>query len=327
MYGQSVGNLNIFLKPETQDIETILRTEKYHLWKQSGSQKNIWHEAIINMEEIQESFQIIFEGTSIGSHLGDIAIDDISLIGSEECWNEKPEQTTEESGGIFNIETCSNRCDEVFTLAIYPDIRITSGAGSGGFIKKCYCFNGCERVGLCCPDYPLTCLFNDSSVSESDVDISDSTEGKMIYTKILFKPTNELISTTKVYGKIIYETNVRKSNATEVYGKIIYEAKEPTTEGFKKFATEFEIKDGKIINKIKIDENGKIIVKKTSLLKTFLWILFIIGVVGSITYGVYFYFRFYRNKQATGYADQVRFVNDNHDSDHLLMDNQRNVNV
>lgn len=331
MYGQSVGSLNVYLKPISEDIEKIVQTKKYLIWKETGSKKNLWHESLVNMEIMEEPFQIIFEGTSIGSHLGDIAIDDVSLIDTEECWNEKQQETTtEEDGGIFSTETCTNRCNELFIIPEFPDTRITSGPGNGGFIKKCYCFNGCERVELCCPDYPITCLFNDSSYS--DTDLTDSTEGKFIYhTKIIYreKETENAIEkkpTTKVYGKIVYETNSKNDkndeNKTEVYGKIIYDETKSTTESiFKKIATEFIVKDGNVSEKKILDGKSKKTPKETSLLKTFLWIFFFIGVLAVITYGVYF--KYYRKnyQQTNGYACQVRFVNENRYSDQLLIDN------
>lgn len=283
MYGQSVGSLVVFIKPESEDIEKILTEDKYRLWKQSGTQKNIWHECIVNMVEIKESFQIVIEGTSIGSHLGDIAIDDISLISSEECFNESPETTTEESGEIFSTESCANRCDEPFTLVTYPDKRIMNGPGTGGFIKSCYCFNGCERVELCCPDYPTVCLFNDSSIP------TETTESKDI-----------------VYAsRIIYY----KEEAVT----IIKEEISSTTEINEKIANETEMSSSSVnfMEKITIDE--KTDEKNSSWMKIALWIIFILLICGSAFYGIYF--KFFRHLNVCQPL-QVRYSRD--DTQELL---------
>lgn len=285
MYGQSVGSLMVFIKPESEDIEKILSEEKYRLWKLTGTQKNTWHETTVNMEEIKESFQIVIEGTSIGSNLGDIGIDDVSLISSEECWNEIPETTTEETGGIFSTETCMNRCDEVFTMVTYPDKRITKGPGTGGYIKSCYCFNGCERVDLCCPDYQSACLFNDSIDTTSD-----TTESKDI-----------------IYASRIVYYEEAAVNITE-------EQISTTTKSYEKIANETEMNSVKIMEKIE-----KKVEEKSSWGMITFWTISIILICGLAFYGIYY--KFFRNSTTQGL--EVRFSRD--DTEELLEYNVNHV--
>lgn len=287
MYGQSVGSLMVFVKPESVDIEIILKDDKFRLWKETGTQKNIWRESIVNMVEVKERFQIVFEGTSIGSHLGDIAIDDISLIGNEECWNEIPETTTEETGEVFTTETCLNRCDEPFTMVTYPDKRIISGPGAGGFIKSCFCFEGCERVELCCPDYPMTCLFNDSSIRISATKSSDlgNFGSVQLYKEDAGSSTTES-STLGNFGSVhLYQ---------EEAVTVIKEEITTTTKSYGKMVNE----TGMNMEKIKDDEE-----KSSSGWMTAFWIIFSLLICGVAFYGIYY--KLYRKSNGT--FMQVRY--------------------
>lgn len=284
MYGQSVGKLSIYIKPESLDIDAVIYDEKYHIWEKSGNQKNIWRESIIQMEELNENFQLIIEGTSIGSHLGDIAIDDVSLIDIDECLNEIPGTTTEETGGIFDIESCVNRCNETHELVL-QDIRITRGPGIGGFIKKCYCYNDCYLDESCCPDYQPVCIFND--VSGSDTDNLDVTE------RIVFSSS---IPTSSV-NTILYEMEVTTTMEVET-----------TTENYEYIENETEMNEIKNLEELNLIENS-------STFSYFFWIIFTILIISSATYGIYY--KYYRkNFNSICDGSEVRFITE--DTEELL---------
>lgn len=128
----------------------------------------MWKEVVVKMIPTNDYFQIVFEARLGISELTDIAIDDVALIDYSECSGDRDETTvspTEEVGGVFDIQTCANRCQEErkSTLASDEEI-IQNGPGRNGVLLHCDCFDGCEDQNSCCPDYRSICVFGISAI-------------------------------------------------------------------------------------------------------------------------------------------------------------------
>lgn len=136
---------------------------RYVLFERTGTDQNMWKEVLAKMIPTNDSFQIVFEAISGHTELTDIAIDDVALIDSLECSDDKDQTTmppTEEVGGVFDIQTCANRCQEERPSSGGSDEEtILSGPGRGGVLLHCDCFDGCEDQNSCCPDYRSICVF------------------------------------------------------------------------------------------------------------------------------------------------------------------------
>lgn len=142
---------------------------RYKLFEKHGSYNNTWNQALFEIEPCNEDFQIIIEATTGKALLSDIAIDDFELLTDGECIAEEIQTTAvipvtvgnnsnSNDGGIYNIQSCSNRCDEIGPSTAADEI-ITNGTGRGGILEHCDCFDGCEDIKSCCPDYITTCVF------------------------------------------------------------------------------------------------------------------------------------------------------------------------
>lgn len=147
MYGLLVGSLRVYVKPVSVDSDTLLVEPKYRFFDQKGNQRNIWHEGRFAIEELQESFQIIFEGVLRSSLFGDIAIDDVELLQGEECLPDVGATTTEEAevemeDNFSVILSCEDRCGEQ---------RSANKTGS------CDCHSECADTYSCCPDFLKVC--------------------------------------------------------------------------------------------------------------------------------------------------------------------------
>lgn len=289
MYGQSVGSLSVYVKPVSIDLETVLADKDFIIFDTFGSQKNMWRQVEIILIEMHENYQLIFEGTSIGSHLGDIAIDDVSIVDATVCYNEIRETTTEEYGGVFDFESCTNRCGEGFDVTIASGLRIQTGPGAGGYIMRCFCYEGCEINNNCCPDYELTCI-----AGSSEADNKPTTESasygtvKLFYSEEATAILQEESSTSeKLYTrKTFFDASTTKTTAR-------------TTENYERIAMETEMN---------LPVTDLEVVKESSSFWTYFWSIVLIAViVGSGVYGVYF--RFYRKFYLTRDETEIRFVN------------------
>lgn len=101
------------------------------------------------------------EATAGRSRLSDIAIDDVSLLTGTDCLTEQfqsTESATEEDGGIYDIQSCTNRCNETQPTTSL-DTVFTRPGGKTAIIEKCDCHSGCEDLKSCCLDYRSICVF------------------------------------------------------------------------------------------------------------------------------------------------------------------------
>jgi hypothetical protein len=98
---------------------------------------------------------------SIGlNHYSDIAIDDVALLSGADCSNEEFFSTTpviEEAGGVFDVQSCKNRCNETESSVDNRMDVIGDGPGKGGQILHCDCSSGCGELKTCCLDYAMVC--------------------------------------------------------------------------------------------------------------------------------------------------------------------------
>lgn len=295
MYGMSVGSLIVYWKPVSIDLETVLSDKKFRKFETSGNQKNIWREAIIFLNEMHENYQLIFEGTSIGSHLGDIAIDDVGFVDSTACYNEHPTLTTEETGGVFDVQSCANRCNEAFDVTVAGGSRIKSGPGEGGYIMSCFCYTGCEINDNCCPDYQLICVSGASSETDN-IDVTDSMSfgtAKVLYSEEATAIIQEESTTAK--------TTVGKFTRTAIiYGdSTTAKTTGRTTKNDENIAKETEMN---------VPIADLEVLKDRSSFWTYFWSIVITAVIiGSTFYGIYF--KYYRKFYVTRDETEIRFMN------------------
>lgn len=94
--------------------------------------------------------------------LNDIAIDDVALLNGGECIEEVTmigTEKNEEDGGIYDIQTCMNRCNET-TPAITTDRTVTlTPNGKKAIIEQCDCHLECIDSKSCCLDYSTHCIY------------------------------------------------------------------------------------------------------------------------------------------------------------------------
>lgn len=149
MYGLLVGSLRVYVKPVSLDLDQLYTEPKYRFFDKKGNQRNIWREGRFLLEEVSESFQIIFEGVLRSSLFGDIAIDDVELLQGEECLPDVIFATTTElvvvevEDNFSTILTCENRCGE---------------QSKTNKTDSCDCHNECSDSYSCCPDFGKVCL-------------------------------------------------------------------------------------------------------------------------------------------------------------------------
>lgn len=136
---------------------------RYALFDVQGSKQNLWLEALFSIEEVEEDFQIVIEALAGRSRLTDIAIDDVALLRGAECFNEalmtSTDVATEEDGGIYDIQSCSNRCNETQPSTTTDETITVRAHGKTALIEKCDCHAGCEDIKTCCLDYRSICVF------------------------------------------------------------------------------------------------------------------------------------------------------------------------
>ncbi|KAJ6635388.1 hypothetical protein Bhyg_13973 [Pseudolycoriella hygida] len=107
-----------------------------------------------------EEFQIVIEATAARTSRSNIAIDDVALLSGSDCLNEEFKSTTvvSEEGGIFDAESCANRCMERAPYSRYVTETIVIQNKTVN-ILQCDCYDGCEDRNSCCLDYRSVCVF------------------------------------------------------------------------------------------------------------------------------------------------------------------------
>lgn len=151
MYGLMVGELRVYVRPVSVDNDMMVTNPKYRFFAKRGNQGNIWREAGFSLEELDESFQIVFEGTLRSSLFGDMAIDDVALMQGDECLPAGVTTPAGETATEAELEdnfavilSCQNRCGERY-----------NGSQAG---PSCDCHDACLDQFTCCPDFWAQCL-------------------------------------------------------------------------------------------------------------------------------------------------------------------------
>ncbi|XP_055596246.1 uncharacterized protein LOC129746568 [Uranotaenia lowii] len=166
MFGDSVGSLWVYVKPASQQFDSLTYVDAYYGLK--GNQRNIWNEGYFDLKPLDESFQIVIEATMGMKFKSDIAIDDVSLLSGDDCRpkqgvddevsvaSETPEVEPDEvpdDGELMKIGSCENRCGQNVT-----------NANQTLNVVACDCFEGCVETKTCCPDYAERCVFNETLI-------------------------------------------------------------------------------------------------------------------------------------------------------------------
>lgn len=128
---------------------------RYNLFEKSNSQGNQWNEAFVEVEQMQSDFQIIFEASGSNGLISDIAIDDVALLNGGDCIHFANNKVTEEGDGIFEIQSCANRCNETESVRTTGNVTFYQ---NGKLIENCDCHLDCLTLDTCCTDYQLKCL-------------------------------------------------------------------------------------------------------------------------------------------------------------------------
>lgn len=93
--------------------------------------------------------QIIIEAISGQTRLSDIAFDDVSILTDQDCTSSSDDSNevddgkeAEDGDGIFDVESCVNRCFEDATVQLNVNKTLT-----------CSCSIDCSSRESCCPDF------------------------------------------------------------------------------------------------------------------------------------------------------------------------------
>lgn len=117
---------------------------------------NEWAEGFFMLRKMNSDFQIVFEATVGKGRISDIAIDDVALLKGVDCGiAEVTESITEEPDGIFDIQSCANRCTETESEFMHGLFQYIN---DGKYTEKCDCHADCASLGTCCPDYQFSCV-------------------------------------------------------------------------------------------------------------------------------------------------------------------------
>ncbi|XP_037046530.1 uncharacterized protein LOC119081600 [Bradysia coprophila] len=189
MYGAITGALRIYIKPESLTLAEMMESSKYLYMEKNGSYENAWLESVFEIDEYDQDFQIIIEATTVRTTRSNIAIDDVALLSGADCANEEFKSTavTPEEGGIFDAQSCVNRCQETSTYARYVTEPTLLSSNTIVNTLQCDCFDGCVDMKSCCLDYQSVCVFDFSTFS---TDTEFVTEVATV--------TNALLRTTSV---------------------------------------------------------------------------------------------------------------------------------
>lgn len=126
-----------------------------------GTFQNAWLEAIFDIDQYDEDFQIVIEATASRTTRSNIAIDDVALLSDADCVNEESKSTavTPEEGGIFDAQSCVSRCQETAPYSTNVTEEVRTSTNETFILLHCDCFDGCEDLKSCCLDYRSVCVF------------------------------------------------------------------------------------------------------------------------------------------------------------------------
>ncbi|XP_057377486.2 MAM and LDL-receptor class A domain-containing protein 1-like isoform X3 [Daphnia carinata] len=155
MYGSTIGQLNVYVKPESKKM-----TELRPAFVRSGDQGDKWKQGYISLDRVTENFQVVIEGVRGNGYVGDSAIDDVQLAKGEECLAALKRMMTDTvvPGGGSTVQpsstappnaSCASRCST--TADQQPENTNTTS-------WMCGCSDDCLLKNSCCSDYAAFCL-------------------------------------------------------------------------------------------------------------------------------------------------------------------------
>lgn len=116
------------------------------------------------MPTIKSDFQMVFEAFEMSGNICDIAIDDVALLKYDEITSEQP-TSTEEMAGIFDWDSCENRCSETESVRMTELLLSHFGiyeTDDEHMVEKCDCNPECGLIDSCCLDYYSRCSNGES---------------------------------------------------------------------------------------------------------------------------------------------------------------------
>ncbi|CAK1595559.1 unnamed protein product [Parnassius mnemosyne] len=166
MFGKTTGGLRVYEKPENYALDSLLslpsnEKQKYILFEKWGNQGDVWYDAVLQLTDFSDNFQIVIEGIRGSSFTSDIAIDDVAILQGSNCTAAKREATTPSNN---MPDSCADRCGSI---------------GKPNNELGCGCTGSCVNDGSCCPDFFDLCMFStdsDDSASNTSVEIAPQTQ-------------------------------------------------------------------------------------------------------------------------------------------------------
>jgi MAM domain, meprin/A5/mu/Somatomedin B domain len=211
MYRILVGRLAVYVKPVSKPMSEILDKPKYKVFNVTGNKGNVWKEAYFTIDQNDEEFQIVIEASIGMSHLSDIAIDDVALMTGAHCTNEQFKSTTpefEKNGGVFDVQTCKDRCRETESMVKNETDVITDGAGRNDQVLHCDCFPGCGKLKTCCSDYSAVCFTDDVDEMSATPDTYEDMVTDTLSSEMMVNTTTPVPRTSTIPVSITTTTMV-----------------------------------------------------------------------------------------------------------------------
>ncbi|XP_049296782.1 zonadhesin-like [Anopheles funestus] len=184
MYGESVGTLNVYVKPMNSDLYDLQPT-----FVQRGNQKNIWHEGHVEIAQQTDRFQIVIEASLGLRYKSDIAIDDVSLLQGDSCRvpvEDSEEPPPEAENVPVKIESCENRCGSSMAAVL----------NNSDTIVHCDCHEDCVTNDTCCPDFRERCVFEVQQVVSSSVSTTSASTTVKVTSPKPTSTTSTIVVTT-----------------------------------------------------------------------------------------------------------------------------------
>uniref|UniRef100_A0A182YBN3 Uncharacterized protein n=1 Tax=Anopheles stephensi TaxID=30069 RepID=A0A182YBN3_ANOST len=185
MYGESVGTLNVYVKPMTSDLYDVKP-----VFVLQGNQKNVWHEGHVEVAQQTERFQIVIEASLGLRYKSDIAIDDVSLLQGESCRvpvEDSEDPPSEAENVPVKIDSCENRCGSSMAAVL----------NSSDTIVHCDCHEDCVTGETCCPDYRERCVFEVAGIVANVTSPTSTSTTSTTTTSTPVSTTTKPITTTQ----------------------------------------------------------------------------------------------------------------------------------
>ncbi|XP_052888185.1 zonadhesin-like [Anopheles moucheti] len=219
MYGESVGTLNVYVKPISSDLYDL-----QPVFVQQGNQKNIWHEGHVEIPVQSERFQIVFEASLGLRYKSDIAIDDVFLLQGDSCRvpvEDSEEPPPEAENVPVKIESCENRCGSNMAAVL----------NSSDTIVHCECHDDCVTSETCCPDYRERCVFEMVPVVGSNISTTSTVPTTSTTVKVTTPEPTSTTSTVVVTTSSTTSaptTTTRRTTVTSTTAKPTTSTTKPT---------------------------------------------------------------------------------------------------